>query len=212
MSSDEKSLKSAIEEAVALEEAGNLEESLSKWKEIRAVKDTPNAALRHGCLARELKKWDEAELAGLAGMQLDRAASFDSRQGRYESLVRQEGGLREEPPVFMRVSINLAEREGYYLPSFRKLRRCLDFNDIILYSCVFQADSQSTFRVLASTPGYSQHHVKRKESVSVVSPKQPHDVKKSRDVPPFRPCLGRTPEYPSWWTEAVSNRSAVAFK
>ena len=116
MSSDEKSLKSAIEEAVALEEAGNLEESLSKWKEIRAVKDTPNAALRHGCLARELKKWDEAELAGLAGMQLDRAASFDSRQGRYESLVRQEGGLREEPPVFMRVSINLAEREGFEPP------------------------------------------------------------------------------------------------
>jgi len=65
MSSDEKSLKSAIEEVVALEEAGNLEESLCKWKEIRAVKDTPNAALRHGCLARELKKWDEAELAGL---------------------------------------------------------------------------------------------------------------------------------------------------
>src|SRR5437899_316168 len=107
---------------------------------------------------------------------------------------------------------DLAEREGFYLPSFRKLRRCLDFNDIILYSCVFQADSQSTFRVLASTPGYSQHHVKRKESVSVVSPKQPHDVKKSRDVPPFRPCRGRAPEYPSWWTEAVSNRSAVAFK
>ena len=170
MSSDEKSLKSAIEEAVALEEAGNLEESLSKWKEIRAVKDTPNAALRHGCLARELKKWDEAELAGLAGMQLDRAASFDSRQGRYESLVRQEGGLREEPPVFMRVSINLAEREGFYLLSFRKLRRYLDLNDITLYSCVVQADWQSTFRVLPSTPAYSQHHEKCKESVSVVSP------------------------------------------
>ena len=69
------------EEAVALEEAGNLEESLSKWKEIRAVKDTPNAALRHGCLARELKKWDEAELAGLPGMQLDRAASFGLTTG-----------------------------------------------------------------------------------------------------------------------------------
>ena len=83
MSSDEKSLKSAIEEAVALEEAGNLEESLYKWKEIRAVKDkdTPNAALRHGCLARELKKWDEAELAGLAGTQLDRAASFGLTTG-----------------------------------------------------------------------------------------------------------------------------------
>ena len=64
----------------------------------------------------------------------------------------------------------MAEREGFYLPSFRKLRRYLDFNDIILYSCVFQADSQSTFRVLPSTSGYSQHHEKRKESVSVVSP------------------------------------------
>src|SRR5438477_5079155 len=64
----------------------------------------------------------------------------------------------------------LAEREGFYLPSFRKSRRYLDLNDIILYSCVFQADSQSTFRVLPSTSGYSQHHEKRKESVSVVSP------------------------------------------
>src|ERR1700687_1683228 len=35
----------------------------------------------------------------------------------------------------------LAEREGFSLPSFRKLRRYLDFNDINLYSCVFQADS-----------------------------------------------------------------------
>src|SRR5439155_14135602 len=56
----------------------------------------------------------------------------------------------------------LAEREGFYFPSFRKLRRYLDFNDIILHSCVFQADSQSTFRVLPSTSGYSQHHEKPK--------------------------------------------------
>src|SRR6266487_168117 len=57
--------------------------------------------------------------------------------------------------VTARLRKGLAEREGFYLPSFRKLRRYLDLNDITLYSCVFQADWQSTFRVLPSTSGYS---------------------------------------------------------
>ena len=34
----------------------------------------------------------------------------------------------------------LAEREGFSLPSFRNLRRYVNFNDISLYSCVFQTD------------------------------------------------------------------------
>ena len=34
---------------------------------------------------------------------------------------------------------NLAEREGFSSPSFRNLRRYLDFNDISLYPCGFQA-------------------------------------------------------------------------
>src|SRR5207253_4496364 len=45
----------------------------------------------------------------------------------------------------------------------------LDFNDISLYSCVFQGELWSTFHVLPSTPEYARHHEKRKESVSPVS-------------------------------------------
>jgi tetratricopeptide (TPR) repeat protein len=77
MASNEKSVESLIEEANALEEAGKLRESLRKWKEIRATKDTPWAALGHGRVAKELKLWDEAEQAGLAGLQL----TTGNRQG-----------------------------------------------------------------------------------------------------------------------------------
>jgi len=38
-------------------------------------------------------------------------------------------------------NVLMAEREGFSLPSFRNLRQYLDFNDISLYSCVFQAIS-----------------------------------------------------------------------
>ena len=59
--------------------------------------------------------------------------------------------------------------EGFYLPSFRKLRGYLDFNDISLYLCVFQADSQSTFRVLPRTSGYSKDHEKRRICISSIT-------------------------------------------
>lgn len=82
MASNEKSVESSIEEANALEVAGKLEESLCKWKEIRATKDTPWAALRSGQVAKELKPWDEAEQAGLAGIQL----IIGNRQGSLVAL------------------------------------------------------------------------------------------------------------------------------
>ena len=64
-------LKLLFEEAEAFQAAGKLEESLVKWKEVRRVKDSPYAALRHVIVARELKRWSEAEEAAHAGIKMD---------------------------------------------------------------------------------------------------------------------------------------------
>lgn len=64
-------------EAKALEDAGKLEEALSKWKQIRVLQDSPYAAGEHGRIARDLKRWEEAEKAYLVATEMA-AAEADS--------------------------------------------------------------------------------------------------------------------------------------
>jgi tetratricopeptide (TPR) repeat protein len=124
MSSNEKSVESSIEEANALEEAGKLEESLRKWKEIRATKDTPGTALRHGRVAKELKLWDEAEQAGLAGLQLITGNRQGSLAWLYNLLGdtllerhRSEGGKKnlERAEDYFRKALEVEQRPEFHV-------------------------------------------------------------------------------------------------
>jgi tetratricopeptide (TPR) repeat protein len=110
MVSSKESLKSLIDEAFALEEARTLEAALRKWKEIRAVGDTPSAALHHGHLANKLKLWDEAEGAALAGVQLDPA----NRKGKLAWLYCLVGQTQLERNRADGGKENLARAQDYF--------------------------------------------------------------------------------------------------
>src|SRR5258708_21463798 len=73
MSKDEPSLKALVGEAIALEAAGKLELSLRKWKQIRALEDSPDALVKHVRLAGRLNRWEEAEREAITGTQKDSA-------------------------------------------------------------------------------------------------------------------------------------------
>jgi Tfp pilus assembly protein PilF len=90
MSSDKQFLNSLAEEARALEDAGKLEESLGKWKQIRAREDSPEAVLEHVRLAGRLNRWEEAEQAAVAGTQKDLA----NGQGRLAGLYLVLGSIQ----------------------------------------------------------------------------------------------------------------------
>jgi tetratricopeptide (TPR) repeat protein len=62
-------------EAEALENSGKVEEALAKLKQIRALKDSAFAAGEHGRVARDLKRWDEAEQAYFAATEMAAATA-----------------------------------------------------------------------------------------------------------------------------------------
>jgi len=83
MSNDEQSLKALVGEAIALEAAGKLEPSLLKWKQIRALEDSPDALVEHVRLAGRLNRWEEAEQEAIAGTQRDSANGQARLAGLY---------------------------------------------------------------------------------------------------------------------------------
>ncbi|HKC01069.1 MAG TPA: tetratricopeptide repeat protein [Terriglobales bacterium] len=83
MSKDEQSLKALAGEAIALEAAGKLELSLRKWKQIRALEDSPDALVKHVRLAGRLNRWEEAEREAITGTQKDSANGQARLAGLY---------------------------------------------------------------------------------------------------------------------------------
>src|SRR5258708_20290676 len=83
MSKDEQSLKALAGEAIALEAAGKLELSLRKWKQIRALEDSPDAIVKHVRLAGRLNRWEEAEREAITGTQKDWAKGQARLGGLY---------------------------------------------------------------------------------------------------------------------------------
>jgi tetratricopeptide (TPR) repeat protein len=63
-------LDSLRKEANALQDAGKLEDALSKWKQLRVLQDSPYAASEYAGIARDLKLWEEAEKAHLVATEM----------------------------------------------------------------------------------------------------------------------------------------------